>query len=218
MSADISLQYDSGPRYNFGEIRLDEDFLETSLIRAFLEFDEGMPYDSRLLNQAYSDLSVSGYFSRIELLPVFEEAADRKIPIQILLEPADRIEYTVGAGFSTDTGPRFRAGYQNRRLNTKGHRFKTDLSLSPVIQGLTAEHRRPMADPRTEWLSYTAALTSEDNDTFKSDSARVGFRRSKRISSQMAADTVARSELRPLRCLERNAKDAPDAAGRCVRP
>lgn len=183
-SADISLHYDSGPRYDFGEIRLDEEFLESSLVRAFLEFDEGMPYDSRLLNQAYTDLSVSGYFSRIELLPVVEEADQGKIPVRVVLEPADRIEYTVGAGFSTDTGPRFRSGFQNRRLNRKGHRFKADAGLSPVIQGLTAEHRRPMADPRTEWLSYTAALTREDNDTFQNDSARVGFRRSKRISAK----------------------------------
>jgi len=182
-SADISLQYESGPRYDFGEIRLEEGFLESSLARAFLDFDTGMPYDSRLLNKAYRDLSLSGYFSRIELLPVVKEASNGKIPIQVLLEPADRIEYTVGAGFSTDTGPRFRAGYHNRRLNRKGHRFKTDIGLSPVIQGLTAEHRRPMADPRTEWLSYTAALTSEDTDTSESDTARVGFRRSKRISS-----------------------------------
>lgn len=181
-SADVSLRYESGPRYDFGEIRLEEDFLESSLVRAFLEFDTGMPFDSRLLNKAYDDLSFSGYFSRIQLLPVFEEASDGRIPVRVLLEPADRIEYTVGAGFSTDTGPRIRTGYHNRRLNQKGHRFKTDISLSPVIQGLTAEHRRPMADPRTEWMSYTAALTTEDTDTFESDTARVGFRRSKRIS------------------------------------
>ncbi len=183
-AADIALHYESGPRYDFGEVRIEEDFLETSLVRAFLEFDDGMPYDSRLLNQAYTDLSVSGYFSRIELSPLFEEADGGQIPVRVLLEPADRIEYTVGAGFSTDTGPRFRAGYQNRRLNAKGHRFKTDIGVSPVIQGITAEHRRPMADPRTEWLSYTAGLTREDNDTFDSDSARVGFRRSKRISAK----------------------------------
>jgi translocation and assembly module TamA len=182
--ADITLHYESGPRYLFGEIRLDEGFLETSLVRAFLEFDEGMPYDSRLLNKAYTDLSFSGYFSRIELHPLVEQAADGRIPVQVLLEPADRIEYTVGAGYSTDSGPRVRAGYQNRRLNSKGHRFKTDISVSPVIQGLTAEHRRPMADPRSEWLSYTAAVTSEDNDTFESELARIGFRRSKRISSK----------------------------------
>ncbi len=182
LSADISLQYRTGPRYDFGEIRLDEDFLESSLVRRFFEFDTGMPYDGRLLNKAYGDLSSSGYFSRIELLPVYEEAADGRIPIQVLLEPADRIEYTVGAGVSTDTGPRFRAGYNNRRLNRRGHRFKTEIGVSPVIQAITAEHRRPMADPRTEWLSYTAGLTTEDNDTFKEETARVGVRRSKRIT------------------------------------
>jgi translocation and assembly module TamA len=117
------------------------------------------------------------------LLPVLDEVANGKIPLQISLEPADRTEYTVGAGLSTDTGPRFRAGYQNRRLNRRGHRFKADLSVSPVIQGLTAEHRRPMADPRSEWLSYTAAVSSEDNDTFTNETARVGFRRSKRVSA-----------------------------------
>ena len=182
-NADVALHYESGPRYDIGEIRLEEDFLEESLVRAFLEFDTGMPFDSRLLNQAYGDLSLSGYFSRIELLPVYEEASNREIPIRVLLEPADRIEYTIGAGFSTDTGPRFRAGFENRRLNSKGHRFKSDIGVSAVIQAITAEHRRPMADPRTEWLSYTAALTREDSTTFNSDTARVGFRLSKRISS-----------------------------------
>ena len=181
-AADISLEYESGPRYDFGEIRIEDNFLEDSLVRAFLEFDTGMPFDTRLLNQAYSDLSLSGYFSRIELLPVYEEASNQKIPIRVLLEPADRIEYTIGAGYSTDTGPRFRAGFENRRLNSKGHRFKSNIDISPIIQGITAEHRRPMADPRSEWLSYTAALTREDSSTFKSDIARVGFRRSKRIS------------------------------------
>lgn len=182
LSADISMKFDGGPRYDFGEIRLQQDFLEPGLIRGFLEFDTGMPYDSRLLNRAYRDLSFSGYFSRMELVPMTEEASDGAIPVRVLLEPADRIEYTVGAGFSTDSGPRGRAGYYNRRLNQDGHRFKSDINLSSVIQGLTAEHRRPMADPRSEWLSYTAALTHEDTDTFDSDTARVGFRRSKRIS------------------------------------
>lgn len=183
LSADVLLQYASGPRYDFGEIRLEQDFLEQSLVRSFLEFDTGMPYDSRLLSKAYQDLSLSGYFSRIDLLTMTEEASDGAIPVRIVLEPADRIEYTVGAGYSTDSGPRGRAGFQNRRLNDKGHRFKSDINVSSVLQGLTAEHRRPMADPRSEWLSYTAALTHEDTDTFDSDTARVGFRRTKRMST-----------------------------------
>lgn len=181
--ADVALEFESGDRYNFGDITLEQDFLEASLIEAFLEFETGMPYDNRLLTRAYNDLSLSGYFGRIELLPETERAADQEIPVRVVLEPADRIEYTVGVGVSTDTGPRMRAGYNNRRVNDRGHRFKTDIGLSPVIQGLTAEYRKPLTDPRSEWLSYTSTLSNEDTDTFNSDTARVGIRRSKRLGA-----------------------------------
>jgi len=183
-AADIDLEFSTGPRYDFGDISIEQDFLDPALARAFLDFQTGTPFDSRELNVAYSDLSLSGYFSRIELSPLYSQAADGKIPVHILLEPAARIEYTVGAGYSTDTGPRLRAGYHNRRVNPEGHRFSSDLTLSPVFQGLTSEYRKPLSDPRTEWQSYTGGLTVEDTDTFSEETARVGLRRSKRIHPQ----------------------------------
>jgi translocation and assembly module TamA len=179
--ADVTLNFESGPRYSFGEITQEQDFLDASVIDAYLDFKTGMPYDNRLVTKAYSDLSVSGYFGRIEVLPDYELAKDGQIPVRVLLEPADRIEYTVGLGFSTDTGPRARAGYYNRRVNKHGNRFKTDISLSPVIQGIAAEYRKPLTDPRSEWLSYSSALTSEETDTFNNDTARVGVRRTKKV-------------------------------------
>jgi len=183
-AADINLQFFTGPRYDFGDISIEQDFLDPALARAYLDFETGTPFDSRELSDAYSDLSLSGYFSRIELSPLYSAAADGKIPVHVLLEPAARIEYTVGAGYSTDTGPRFRAGYHNRRVNEAGHRFSSDLTLSPVFQGLTSEYRKPLTDPRTEWQSYTGALTVEDTDTFSEETARIGLRRSKRIHPQ----------------------------------
>ena len=181
LAADLTLNFHTGPRYSFGDIQLQQSLLDENLVRAFLEFEPGMPYDNRLLTRAYDDLSRSGYFGRIELIPQFEEAADERLPVLIALEPAARIEYTVGLGLSTDTGPRARAGFQNRRVNRRGHRLQTDLTLSSVLQGLSAEYRRPLADPRSEWLSYTSAITHEDTDSSESDNARVGVRRSKRI-------------------------------------
>jgi translocation and assembly module TamA len=182
-AADVALNLETGPRYDFGDITFEQSFLDDRMVSAYLEFEPGMPYDNRLLLSAYNDLSLSGYFSRIELLPDIEQATDQRIPVRVQLEPADRIEYTVGAGISTDTGPRARAGFHNRRVNSRGHRLKVDLSVSSVIQALAVEYRKPLTDPRSEWLSYTAGLTSEDTDTSKSDSARVGVRRSKRLNS-----------------------------------
>ncbi len=180
-AADLALKFASGPRYEFGEIVLEQSMLDENIVRAFLDFEMGMPYDNRLLTKAYNDLSRSGYFGRIELIPEFERASNRQLPVSIVLEPADRIEYTVGFGLSTDTGPRARAGFQNRRVNHRGHRLQTDLSVSSVLQGLSAEYRKPLTDPRTEWLSYTSALSSENTDSSDSDTARIGVRRSKQI-------------------------------------
>ena len=183
-AADLTLNFASGPRYDFGEIALTQSILDETLVRAFLDFEPGMPYDNRLLTKAYNDLSRSGYFSRIELMPEFERASNQQLPVSIVLEPADRIEYTVGLGLSTDTGPRARAGFQNRRVNDRGHRLQADLSVSTVLQGLSAEYRKPLTDPRTEWLSYTSGLSSENTDSSKSDTARVGVRRSKQIKPE----------------------------------
>ena len=179
--ADVKLYFDSGPRYEVGDIHQEQDFLEPRLIDAYLELESGAPFDNRALTQAYRNLSGSGYFNRIQVFADTDNAADGRIPIQVLLEPGDRIEYTVGAGISTDTGPRLRAGYRNQRVNRRGHRFRSDLELSPVIQGISAEYRRPLADPRSEWMSYTAAYTAEDTESFDTDTASLVLRRSRRL-------------------------------------
>lgn len=182
-AADVALHFASGPRYKVGVIRQEQAFLDPGLVSAYLDLEEGSLFDGREIARAYRDLSDSGYFNRIEIVPQQDAAADGHIPIRVSLEPGTRIEYTIGLGASTDTGPRFRAGFRNNRLNTRGHRLISDLNLSTVLQGLSAEYRRPLADPRTDWMSYTAAVTREDNDTFSSDTARTGLRRSKRLSA-----------------------------------
>ena len=182
LAADVSLAFESGPRYNFGDVHQDQSFLTPALVDAFLSVEPGTPYDAQLIAQSYRDLSNSGYFSRIELVPEFEAARDLAVPIRLRLEPAAKTEYTVGVGFSTDTGPRFRAGYRNRRVNAEGHRFNTELRLSSLISGISAEYRKPLRDPRSEWLSYTASVATEETDSFDNDTFRLGARRSKRLT------------------------------------
>lgn len=181
-AADISLQFDSGPRYRFGKIYQDQSFLEPALVSGLLALEPGTPFDGRELARAYRDLSNSNYFSRIEVVPDLGSAENEQVPIRVSLQPADRIEYTIGVGASTDTGPRFRAGHRNNRINTRGHRFIADLAISPIVQGITAEYRIPLRDPRSEWLSATGAVSNEDVDTFDNEMQRLGLRWTKALS------------------------------------
>ncbi len=180
-SADVTLQFESGPRYRIGEIRQDQQFIDPAIVLAYLDLEVGAPFDAGDIARAYRDLSDSAYFGQIEILPDVENATDEQVPIQILLQPGNRIEYTVGVGASTDTGPRFRTGFRNNRINPRGHRLIADLGVSPDVQGLTTEYRIPLADPRREWLSFTGAYSNEEIDAFDNETQRVGVRWTKAI-------------------------------------
>ncbi len=182
-AADVRLLFNSGLRYRIGEIDQEADFLYTRLIAGYTDLHTGEYYDNRAIARAHRDLSSSGYFANVEVRPDFENASDGVVPIQVRVEPARRIEYTVGAGFATDTGPRLKGGYRNHRINRAGHRLTSSLTASPVISGLTAEYRQPRRDPRTDWLSYAAALDVEDTETSESEAVRIGIRKTKRMNS-----------------------------------
>lgn len=181
-AADIRIDFDSGDRYRIGEIVQDQDFLEPRLVEAYVDLEPGTLFDSRELARAHRDLSDSGYFGRVEVLPDTAASDAGAVPVRVNVEPGIRTEYTIGAGFSTDIGAQLRAGFRNNRLNNRGHRIKTDIGYSPVVEGINGEYRIPLADPRVEWLSYTGAITSEETDTFNNQRARLGLRLSKRIA------------------------------------
>ena len=181
-AADVTLHFDSGPRYNIGEIRVEQDFLDSAIVLGYVDLERGTPFDSEELARAHRDLSVSAYFGSIDVVPDTQNATNGEIPIRIAVQPGNRIEYTVGVGVSTDTGVRFRGGFRNNRLNDRGHRIIADLAVSPVIQGITVEYRIPLHDPRREWFSFTAGGSNEETDTFDNDTQNLGLRWTKAMS------------------------------------
>ncbi len=181
-AADITLTFDSGPRYRMGEIIVEQALLEPEIVGGYLDLQRGTYFEASKLTEAHGDLSDSAYFGDIQVTADIENAADGEIPIRISLGPGTRIEYTIGVGASTDTSVRFRAGFRNNRINSRGHRLIADVNASAVIQSLTAEYRIPLSDPRKEWFSFTGALSNEDTDTFDNEAQRVGLRWSKAMS------------------------------------
>ena len=175
-AADVILKFKSGPRYNFGEIHIEQSFLDPEIARGYIDLEPGTPYDSAELARAQRDLAASAYFGAVDIAPDLSAAVDGQVPIRISLQRGIRIEYTVGIGASTDTGARFRLGFRNNRLNSRGHRIIADANVSSVLQGVTAEYRIPRHDPRREWFSIAGAVSQEATDTFDTDVQRLGLR------------------------------------------
>jgi translocation and assembly module TamA len=186
LAADLTLRFDSGPRYRFGPIRFEQDVLTERLMRAYLPFETGDPYDNAELTELYIALNDSGYFERIDIEQQPPDPATQEIPVTIALTPASRRLITYGAGFSTDTGPRLRLGRTNRRWNDRGHQFGVTAQLSTVISEVTGNYRFPFGDPRNEWINFDAGAKRENTETAESDSLQVGARRVREVRNDWA--------------------------------
>ncbi len=180
--ADITLHFESGPRYLVSELRQEQGFIDPTIVAAYIDLEIGAYYDSDDLARAYRDLSDSPYFGRIEISPDVANAKDGQVPVRVVLQPGTRIEYTIGVGASTDYGPRLRSGFRNNRINRRGHRLISDLGVAEEIQGVTIEYRIPLRDPRREWFSMTAGYLNEEIDAFDNETERLGIRWSKAMS------------------------------------
>lgn len=176
-AADIALEFDSGPRYSFGEISMNQDVLDESLIEGYYEFRRGDPYDRTRLTALYSALTNSGYFNAIDVRPMPPAPNSREIPIDISATGVRRRAISYGLGFSTDTGPRLRFGRLNRRVSSRGAQSGVNGQLSPVISELSYNRRFPYGDPRTEWVSFDVGVKHQDTETAVSDTLEAGARR-----------------------------------------
>lgn len=176
-AADIELSFESGARYRFGDISVEQEALDEELIRTYMDFRKGDYYDGRALTDLQIDLSNTGYFDNVSVRPLPADPENMEIPILVTMQPAPRKFLSYGIGASTDIGVQLRLGRSIRRFNEKGHQLNLNAQLSPVISEITANYRMPYGDPRSEWVSFDAGGKREETDTSTSNSLEFGARR-----------------------------------------
>jgi translocation and assembly module TamA len=181
--ADITLSFESGVRYRIGEIRIEQDVLEQRLFGKYLSVNSGDYFDDINLVTSYQTLSGTEYFSVIEVSPVLDEKADGVVPIRVKAEKGKTINYSVGVGVATDTGPRIKFYYRNKLANRRGHSHRTDLSLSPVISSLRFSYRLPDKKAKTDYYEFSTSATHEDTDTSVSDTFLTGIARTNQLKN-----------------------------------
>lgn len=153
-SASITLTLQTGPRYNFGTIRLDQQAINETLLRRYLRFEEAMPYDANQLLRSQFALDDSLYFSSVEVLAGEPDASLRSIPVDVKAETNRRNRYSVGLGYATDSKARGTLTWENRRLNAAGHRLRSELKAAQVQQSVEAIYLIPIGDPALEKLGF----------------------------------------------------------------
>ena len=176
LAADIVLRFDSGERYRFGTVTIEQDVLDEAFVRRYVPIVPGEIYDNAALTETYVALTDSRYFDLVDVRPNPPNPEDRTIGVTVALTGAPRRLITYGLGFSTDEGPRVRFGRTFRRWNERGHQLAVDARLSPVISEAIASYRYPRGDSRYDWTIFDGGLRREDTETAESETLEFAAR------------------------------------------
>ena len=84
------------------------------------------------------------------------------MPVTIRAEPIKRDRYTPSLGYGTDTDLRGRFAWENRRVNTRGHRLRFEVTASSVLQEVVTRYIIPVGDPALEKLEFSAGYINEE--------------------------------------------------------
>ncbi|EAR21055.1 Outer membrane protein [Nitrococcus mobilis Nb-231] len=156
--AEIYLILDTGPRYYFGDITIDQDILNPSFVDKFVQIQYGDPFESDRLIDLQFALTDSDYFSHVELQASQDKAQNQHVPVSIKTEPKKPQKYRISGGFGTDTGPRVGLGVLFRRVTRTGHQFRTDLEVSQITLRLGSQYKIPIGNIASEYLDFTATV------------------------------------------------------------
>jgi translocation and assembly module TamA len=174
LTARVVLHLQTGPRYYFGKIEVDQDILNEGFIQRIVLIEEGAPYSTHDLLQAQYRLTDSLYFSSVIVETGMADTAERTVPVRIETTPTARQRIRAGVGYATDTRLRGSLGVDWRRLNKAGHSASTELRLSETLSDLTGRYLIPMGDPLEERLLVRLGLTQEDLGDLESRRATLG--------------------------------------------
>ncbi|MGI9245447.1 MAG: autotransporter assembly complex protein TamA [Steroidobacteraceae bacterium] len=161
-TADARLTLDTGGRYEFGAVDIQQDVIDADLLHGFLRFQQGKPFSTYELANTQYALEDSNYFSSVSVTPGDRDPDTLTVPVRIRAEPIKRDRYGVNVGYGTDTGARGQVTWDNRRVNTRGHRMRAELTASELRYEAAGRYVIPVGDPTLEKLEFSLAYINED--------------------------------------------------------
>lgn len=142
-SASVSLHIDTGPRFVFGTITLQQQRFAPEYLQRYLTLQPGETFSQTRLSRQRAALSKSGHFQEVTVeLGEPVESDKPAIPINIHLTPYKNNRYRGRLGWGTDTGFGMQADWTRRQIGKHGHRF--------TLGGTVVEDRNRLASD----LSY----------------------------------------------------------------
>jgi translocation and assembly module TamA len=160
--ADVHLTLETGGRYRFGKVEVEQNAINPALMQSFLRFKEGDLFLAEQIRNSQFALEDSSYFETVTVTTGDRDKEALTVPVTVHGERIGRNRYTVSAGYGTDTGVRGKLTWDNRLVNTRGHRMQFQLTASAIKQEAITRYIIPVGDPSLEKVEFSLGYINEE--------------------------------------------------------
>lgn len=196
---DVVVTLDPGPPLRFGQlILLGESAVSERRLRQIAGLPAGAPFSPASVRRVQERLIDAGAFRAVDLREAKTANADGTLDLTLDVEDAAPRRIGFGAEVFSDEGLSLEAFWMHRNAFGGAERLRFDLEVGGIggnsggidyALGATLKipgYRRP-----DDALTLNARFESLNEPTFKSDIARAGVRRERRIDSRRTASLGA---------------------------
>ncbi len=139
------IDFNSGSRYRFGEVRFSGSQIREEYLKNLIPFYRGDYYTVENLEELNHHLSATNWFNAVIVSPDFKNSNENKVlSLDAWVTPRTRNTIDTGIGYSTDVGPRVKGIWKRPWLNDRGHSLKTSIIVSAPEQQLSLIYKTPM--------------------------------------------------------------------------
>ena len=152
--ADITIEYQSGHRFQFGQVNFNEQFVKKSVLNELIPFQQGDYYNTDTLINFQHQIQLTNYFSQIMVVPDKTKASQYIIPINVSLKNKQKHHFDIGVGFATDTKFRLSASWRTPLVNRFGHSQETQIKYSKTNPTGKFIYTIPLTHPLDDLLQF----------------------------------------------------------------
>lgn len=172
--ADIHLVMETGSRYRFGKVTVEQSVLSPDYMQKYIQIREGTPFSTDALVQQQQLIQSAGYYGNVRVRARYKLAKNLQVPVEITAEPAKKSLYRGRIGYGTDTGFRTGVDYELRWVDSKGSRITTTLNYSQAEILGNISYIVPAKKRLDEYMRYYFNVSNEYGDDIDSESFEVG--------------------------------------------
>lgn len=184
-SAKISLHFNSGKRYSISDVSINWNIagvndeknkrgIDPDILSSLFSVEKDQFYLADNLAKTQRSLLATPYFSSVDVRSDDRDQHNHTVPVTVNLTPSKRKAYNLAIGAGTDTGIRTSVGYENRRINRKGHHIHGRIGGSSIQKTAAINYRIPLARSAKDSLNFFASLNEETGDTRRFQTAKIG--------------------------------------------